>query len=80
MGVSRPPELSTARLAAADVVVDVAVGSGSTEPFALSFEGWATAGRSATDSSTADNLCGVLREIKDGVTKKDYNKRGSKIK
>lgn len=79
VGVSRPPELSTARLAAADVVIDVAVGSGSTEPFALSFEGWATAGRSATDSSTADNLCGALREIKDGVTKKTTTREGARL-
>lgn len=58
MGVGRPPEPSAARpaAAAAVVVVDVCVGRGSAGPFALSFEGWATAGRSATDSSTADNF------------------------
>lgn len=65
MGVTGLPELSTTRpLAAANVVMDVAAGSGSTEVLALSFKGWATAGRSATDSSTADNLCGALREMK----------------
>lgn len=61
MGVTGLPEPSTA---AANVVMDVAAGSGSAEPLALSLEGGATAGRSATDSSTAENLCGALREMK----------------
>ncbi len=53
--MGRPPELSAARPAAV-VVADVCVSRGSAGPFALSFEGWATAGRSATDSNTADNF------------------------
>lgn len=62
IAVRRRPEPSTARLAPAGVVTDVAVGRGSTETFAFSFEGWATAGWSVTDSTAADNLCGALRE------------------
>lgn len=57
MGVGgRPPELSTARQAAVVIVVVVDVSIGSTGHFALSFEGWATGGRSATVSRTADNF------------------------
>lgn len=58
VGVWGAPELATARLADTEVV-DTGVGSGSTRPFALSFKGGATAGRSATDSSTVDNFCGA---------------------
>lgn len=65
VGIGRPPEPSTARPPAA-VVADESVGSGSTRPFALSFECGAPAGRSATDSSTADNFWGALRQTEDG--------------
>lgn len=61
MDVWRPLELSTAVPAGTDVVIDVAVGGGSTEPFALSFKGWDTTGRSVVDSITADNLGGALK-------------------
>lgn len=39
MDVRRPLELSTAVPVGTDVVVDVAVGDGSSETFALSFKG-----------------------------------------
>ena len=59
MGVGRAIELSAATSTAVVVVVAVHVGvsTGSAGPLTLSFEeGWATAGRSATDSSIAVNF------------------------
>lgn len=53
VGGARPTELSTPGSAA---VVVVSVGVGSTGAFTLSLEGGANAGRSTTDSSTADNF------------------------
>lgn len=55
VGGVRPTELSAPRSAAVVVVV-VSVGVGSTGAFTLSLEGGANAGRSTTDSSTADNF------------------------
>lgn len=80
IAVRRRPEQSTARLGAAGVVTDVAVGRGSTETFAFSFEGWATAGRSVTDSTAADNLCGALWERDERWNQKEECSKTSKIK
>lgn len=58
-GVEKPTGLSADRTA---LLADVGVSGGSAVLFALSFERGDTAGRSATDSTTADNFWGALKE------------------
>ena len=70
MDVWRPVGLSATGSTAAVVSVGVICSTGA---FSLSFEGCATAGWSVTDSGTADNFGGDLREMKEGIIKR---KRG----
>lgn len=66
-GVEKPTGLSADRAA---LVADVGVSGGSAVLFALSFECGDTAGRSAADSTTADNFWGALKEAEGKIMRR----------